>query len=254
MNPWDVLLIAVVSAQALAASYLFHPKWKALVFGLPFPFTFAYLAVGQQVNILNILSLALMFLFMQAVRGLHVGWRVPIIAAVAASAAGYCLCGYLMAQAVPIRGELFWIGAAAAFLLALALLRWMPPREEPGERTALPPWVKVPLTVCLVTLLVLGKQELQGFITFFPFVGVFVAYEARRSLWTMGRQNAVVMVTVLPMLAVMRLVFPSLGAGGAVLAGWCAFMPSLLLVTRMRRQGRIAPDMKKPPAESSAGG
>jgi len=233
MSGWDLALIAVVSSQALAASYLFHPKWKALVFGLPLPFTFAYLAVGTQVNILNVLSLALMFMFMQAVRLLQAR-GVPNVAAIIVSAVGYCVCGFALARFVPVREWMFWAGCALAFVLAVVLLRWMKPRDEPGERTLLPPWVKVPLTVCLVTLLVLGKGELQGFITFFPFVGVFVAYEARKSLWTIGRHNAVVMVTVLPMLAVIHELYRPLGAPGAVVAGWGAFLVALSLYSRFQ--------------------
>ncbi|WP_135549741.1 hypothetical protein [Paenibacillus cymbidii] len=234
MNSWDFTLVIVVSTQALLSSYLFHPKWKALMLSLPFPFTFASLSVGVQINAVHNLAMIFMFLFMQAVRVLYLRWNMPIIASIVLSAVGYCLMGWILASTVPISEKLFWISSVLVFLFALILLRMMPPREEPGHRSQMPILLKLPMVMLLILALVWLKGEMKGATAFFPMVGVFVAYEARKSLWTMGRQNAIVILAMLPMTVTSHLLFKPLGIGLSLVAGWGAFLLAAALLKRSR--------------------
>src|ERR1051325_9759241 len=98
---YDILLLVLVSAQATAVAYLFQPKWKALVFSFPIPFTFGSLALGRPVDATNVLALVGVILFLHAVRVLYSRLRVPIVASIAVSTLGYCLVGWKLAAVVP---------------------------------------------------------------------------------------------------------------------------------------------------------
>jgi hypothetical protein len=231
---WDGILIGVVSIQALALACLYHPRWKALLLSLPLPFTCAALAVGQPVDATNVVGLALLLGFTYGVMVLHVYWRVPIFVAIVLSAGGYAGVGTLLARWLPKGDAAFWVATGLVLLLAVALLVVVPHREEPGHRTPLPVWLKLPLIVAVVFGLVTIKRYLGGFVTVFPMVGVIAAYEARKCLWTISRQIPVVMVTILVLIVVCRLVQPRAGLPWALAAGWVAFLAVLLPLTRYR--------------------
>ncbi|WP_409345856.1 hypothetical protein [Paenibacillus sp. MBLB4367] len=97
--------------------------------------------------------------------------------------------------------------------------------------------LKLPLTAALVAILVLLKGQLGGTMTFFSMVGVFAAYEARKSLWTMGRQNTIVIMFLTPMMALIYAMYPLLDIGGALVAGWIGFA---LAFAALRALGIIA--------------
>lgn len=236
MKLWDIVLIVAVTMQALAVSYVYSPRWKALIYGMPFPFTFASLALGQQMDVIHILSMGLMALYIQVVRLLYGRLHTPILAAILVAASAYCLAGWGLVQVVPQLEDLFWISAVLLFLLAWLFYFWLPVRSEPGDRTMLPIWLKAPLTAILVALLVFAKGELQGAIAFFPMMGVFVAYEARKSLWTIGRQNSIVIVTMVPMVAAVHLLYESLGLELAMLLSWGVFLLMFALMWKLERR------------------
>lgn len=243
---WDLMLLLGVSAQATAVAYLYQPKWKALVWVLPIPSTLATLALSRPVDATNALGMVLVFGFIQAVRLLYVRLRCPIVVSIVLSALGYCLGAWGLANIVPASEFAFWLAAALVLLLGLVLLRWLPQRQEPGQRTQLPVWLKLPIIAAVILALVLAKGLLRGFMAFFPMVGVIVAYEARRSLWTMGRQIPVMMVAVLGLLSVCRLVQSSLGVAAGLGLGWIAYLALLGPVTRLQafwsRRGRVEPE------------
>jgi len=81
-------------------------------------------------------------------------------------------------------------------------------------------------------IIVLVKEQLKGFMTFFPMVGVVGAYEARHSLWTMGRTIPTWMIAMAPLLSVIRLAQPVLGLPRALALGWVAFLCVLIPLTR----------------------
>ena len=228
----DLALVVVVSLQATALAYLHAPRWKALMLSLPLPFTLATLSLGRPVNATNVLALVVLLAFTHAVRLLSHRARVPIVPAIVLSALGYCVVGGALAHVVPDTNAVFWGSCAAMLLLGGVLYRLTPHREEPGHRSPLPVWIKLPAIALVILLLVAIKQTLQGFMTLFPMVGVIGAYEARHSLWTMSRQIPVVMLTLVPLMVTCRLLQGRLGLGPALAVGWGGFVGVLVPLTR----------------------
>ena len=73
LNPWDLLLVIVISVQATVLAYLQQPRWKAFMLSLPVPFTLMVLAAGRPIDVTNVLGLFLLLLFTHGVRWLHIG-------------------------------------------------------------------------------------------------------------------------------------------------------------------------------------
>lgn len=236
---WETALVAVVTAQTLAIAYVRHPEWKALLYGLPFPFTFATLVLGRRVEASHVLGLALLLGYIQAVRLLHrrAGW--PITLSIAAGASLYAGLGALFGPRLSPGDGAFAVAAAAA-LLAGGLGVWLlPNRPEPGHRTTLPVWLKLPIVVAAVMALVLAKYELRGTMTTFPLVGILAAYEARHSLATLCRQTAKFVLMAVVMMAVSRFTEPVVGLGPSLGLGWIVFLLLLLPIFHRARR-RIA--------------
>jgi hypothetical protein len=221
---WDLTLVVVVTIHATSIAYLTSPRWKAALTTLPLPFTVAVLAVARPVGPSNVLGLLLLFIYLQQVRWLHNNWSMPIVLAIGLSALTYCALGTLLNRAVPDTDVVFWTITVLIWLLALALLLRMPFRLEAGHRSPLPIYIKIPIVVTIVCALLFIKELLQGFITVFPMVTIVAAYEARHSLWTLGRQVPVLLVAMVPMIAAIRIVEGSYGIGPGLLAGWAVFL------------------------------
>jgi hypothetical protein len=241
LSAWDIALIAAVSLQATVLAYLPHPRWKAFMLSLPIPFTLSSLSLGVRVDITNEAGLLLLMGYTCAVYWLHRGLRVPIAAAIILSAAGYCAVSSAAAPLLPRTDAAFWALGAFVFVSGLALYRLMPPRDEPGHRSPLPVYIKLPIIALVILGLVVLKQRLQGFMTLFPMVGVVASYEGRHCLWTLCRQIPVIMVTILMMMVVMRLVYPVAGIGWALAGAWVALLATLIPTTLMdhKTNGRV---------------
>ena len=245
LGPWDLVLIAVASLQATALAYLRHPRWKALLISLPLPFTVASLAVGQRIGITNVVGLLLLLGFTQGVRILRQNLRVPIVPAIVFSALGYCLIGGVLMPLLPKSDTAFYLTSALLLVFAFALLARLPHRAEPGHRTPLPIWIELPIVAGVILLLVASKQILGGFITVFPMVGVIAAYEARHSLWTLGRQIPALMIAMIPLMVTSHLTYPLVGLGPSLALGWIVFLgilaPLTWLMWRRPRLGAPQP-------------
>ncbi len=233
IGPWDVLLVLLVSTQATILAYLKPPKWKAFVFSLPIPFTFSTLAVGRPVGASNVLGLVVLFCYAQGVRLLYQRAHVPIVLAILLAALGYCAAGALMAPIVPGTDLAFWLAVAGVFALGAALYLALPRRNEPEYRSPLPVWVKLPIIAAVILILVTIKNTLQGFMTLFPFVGVIAAYEARHSLWTIGRQIPAMMMLLTPLMVVSHVAQPRVGLGPSLALGWLVFLALFLTFTKV---------------------
>ena len=229
---WDILLLIMVSVMGMALAYLHHPKWKAVMLTLPIPFSLAFLSVGKPMDVTNIAGLLALLAFTHAVRVLHQDWRVPILPAIVIPAAGYCLIGTLLAGILPKTTAAFWVTFALVMGVGLALYLSQLHREEPGHRTPLPIWLKLPLMASVVAFLVIIKLLLQGFMTVFPMVGVIAAYEARKSLWTNCRAIPVIMISMGPMMASIFVTQHWLPPGAALAIGWGVLLSILLPLTR----------------------
>jgi hypothetical protein len=229
---WDLGLLIAVSVMGALVAYLHHPKWKSLILSLPIPFTLACLSLGPAVNVnaTHVAGSFLLILYTYGVRWLYVGVGLPIVAAIGISAGGYALLGLLLGRALPESEGAFWAAAVLVFLAALLAVRLTPQREEPGHRTSLPLWIKLPIIVGVVCLLIVCKQMLRGFMTQFPMVGIVASYEARHCLWTISRAIPLIVIWLLPAMAVIHVLQPRVGQGVALTAGWLVYLAFLLPV------------------------
>lgn len=235
---WDAVLLIVVSLQATAIAYVPNPHWKAFIYTLPFPFVAASLAVGKPIDASNLWALALLLAFTHGVRRLHAERKIAIVPSIFIGVLGYCAAGLTLTRVLDalglLSGELlFWISFVLVLAVGFFAARAMPAREEPSDRTPLPIWLKLPLTVLIVFALVLLKKQLGAFTTMFPMVGVLAAYESRRSLWTMSRQVSLFVFALAPMIAACRLTQSTLNASmpPALVAGVLVYLPIMIALT-----------------------
>ncbi len=226
----------MVSLQVTAIAYLRAPRWKALILGLPFPFTTIVLTSRRPVDVTNVLGLVAFLVYLHSVRWLYQRLRVPIVPAIALGVAGYCGLSAGAIAVVPNTVAAFWVAAVGALALGLGLLLGLPHRVEPGHRTPLPIWIKLPVIALVVALLLTIKEFLQGFATFFPMVAVVGVYESRHCLWTVGRQLPIMMLTMVPLMAVSYLARPHVGLAWSLACGWVVFLALLLPLTRRQWQ------------------
>ena len=239
LSPWDIVLLLAVSVMGTALSYVRAPRWKAIIFSLPVPFTLVSLSLGTPVGVYPVLGLGVLLLFTHGVRWLHRNARWPIVPAIVGPAIGYCLLSAGLIHVVPDSEAAFWTALAAMCLLSVLFYRLLPYRAEPGHRGPLPIPLKFLAIALVITVLLYIKQALQGFMSVFPMVGVITAYEARHSLWTIGRQLSTFMLAMGPLLAVVHLAQRPLGLPLALLLGWLAMMSTFIPLTRAqwRRDG-----------------
>jgi hypothetical protein len=231
-NFFDLALLVTVALQATSMAYLHAPRLKALVLCLPLPFTLVSLSLGQPVDVTNLLGVIAILAYVYLVRFLHQGASIPIVPVIAVAVAVYCALGWLLLQVTPATDRAFW-GLGALLLASGAYLhRHQATRFEPGHRTPLPVWLKLPLVLLVVSLLLLVKESLRGVATMFPMVSVPGAYEARHSLWTVSRQMPVFLLTVVPLMMVARLTQPHVGIAGGLALGWLAFLALLVPLVR----------------------
>jgi len=238
---WDILLISVVAVQATVLAYVYHPKWKAFLLTLPFPFTVAVLAVGKPINFTNMLGLLLLVLFSHGVRIFYHIHKINIIISIILSAAGYCLIGGTMRILLPDNDITFWFSTLAVIICAVMLIRFFPQKVEPGYRSSLPIFVKVVIIIAVVLILIIIKKGLGGFMTVFPMVGVIAAYESRNSLWTMSRQMPIVLLTLGSMIAVIFILQNVTGIYWALAIGWGVFILVLIPCTKHSLKERRDP-------------
>lgn len=235
MNAWgvyDVLLAVLVSAQVAAVAYLYQPKWKALAFSFPIPFTFGTLALGQPLDATNVVGLMLVLAFMHAVRVLYQRLAVPIATAIATCALGYSLIGFGLAKILPSSNPTFYLACGCAIAVATVMVRLPRHADEPGHRTSLPILIKLPIILVVVFVLIVVKHHLRGFMASFPVVGVLAAYEARHSLQTMCRQLAIMFFCMIPLMIVSRLLEPRIGLGASLAVGWIPCLAILAVLWR----------------------
>jgi hypothetical protein len=259
---WDFVLMAVVTLQATVHAYVTDAQMKAFVYLLPFPFTAAVLAIGQPVDSTNVWALLILAFYTHCVRLLYANWRVPIYAAIGGTLLGCALLGLVLAPVLDLLQReyslalVFWISCASVLLLSLVIQYFMPARDDPGQRTPAPLWVKIPTIAAVVFCLILLKRNLGGFITAFPMVGVVAAYEARHSLWTMSRQVSILLPSLAAMIVVVHLTQGVLGwpMPLALAASWIVYLPLIVLCTPalrarfLTRRQRVACEAM-PPAD-----
>jgi hypothetical protein len=245
---WDIVLLVVVTTMGTFLAYIRDARWKAFLLGLPFPFTIANLSLGLPIGPSHALGMAVLLLFMNLVRWLHTRARLHILASIAISEAAYLLIAALLNRFVPQTPFVFWCCMAVLVPAGALLLVFLPRRQEPAYRSPLPVAAKIAAIAAVIAVIVVLKNALGGFMAMFPMVSTIAVYEGRHSLWTMGRQIPVFMVTAGPLMAAMALTQQLLGWSVplSLLAGWAVFLAVMIPVTlvQMRRGG--PPDLQVP--------
>lgn len=221
---WDLILLLVVTTMVVTMSYLHNPLWKAVILSLPIPFTVTYLSLGIPVDAPNVLGLFILLLYTYAVRFFHRILHWHIVVSIIVSAVMYIVIGGFTAAILPKTETSFVVSVFLALGVGVLLLLFVKDPKEPGHRTLLPIYWKIPLTLVMVGLLLSGKTFLQGTMTLFPMVGVFGAYESRFSLSTNCRQIHRLMVAMIPMLCVLHYAQPYLGTVLALVVGWILYI------------------------------
>ncbi|MDD5677236.1 MAG: hypothetical protein PHW60_04490 [Kiritimatiellae bacterium] len=229
---WDWMLLLSVVLLSSAIAYLYHPKWKALIISLPVPFTMATLAVGQPINAVNVTGAALLIMFFHGVRILHQNRHWPIVPSIAIMTAAYCVFAMALVRVIPTSEAVFWISLCLLLPLVFWIQSLTPHQDEPGYRTPLPLWIKLPIITVVILIILILKKQLQGFMTVFPMVSVIAVYEARHSLRTMCRQLPILMISCTTMFVIIRLAEPLMGLRWAMLPCWIACLLLLTLFTR----------------------
>lgn len=237
---WDLVLVVGVAAQTTLLAFVHHPRWKALLYSFPVPFTIANMALGRPIEASHMIGYLNLLLFMNMVRWLHCGLQAPIVASIAASALTYCVLGVALNAVVPLTTAAFWAAAAAVAAVGIALALLLPHRREPGHRSELPIPLKFAVIAAVICGLVALKGALGGFMATFPMVGVVATYEARHSLWTMVRQTPITILSLGSMAASMRVAQQAFGLGipASLAVGWVFCLAILIPVTiaRWRRE------------------
>jgi hypothetical protein len=238
---WDFILLFAVTTLVIITAYVENPQRKAFILMIPIPFSIAVLSLGQPIDATNVIALLLLNLYYHIVRVLHYRLGAAIVISIGAGAVIYCILGGLLAAVIPETPFIFWISCAAVFGVSLVLYRIIPVKQEPGNRTNLPLYTKIPLTAAMVIAVILLKRHLQGFMTFFPMVGVFATYETRKSLWTNCKKIPVLSMIMVPMLITIRIFQSLFSLQVAVLFGWITLLALLIpYFHRMQRSLRPA--------------
>lgn len=239
---WDWALMGVVTSMSSLVAWFKSPAWKAFVLGLPLPFTFASLSLGRGVDISNVAGLLVMLGYTLAVRVLHYRFKWPIVPSILGSVTGYCLLAGMLNRVLPRAEPVFWLAVVLVFAIGVLAFRFSPVVPEPKYRSTLPFWIKVPIIALVVVFLVAIKQQIGGFMTTFPMVGLISAYEARNSLYSVSRQIAMGVFGMAVMMGVIHLIqglladrLPGLpGLGLALAAGWGMYLAQMAALTRGR--------------------
>jgi hypothetical protein len=233
---WDFALLLLVSAQATALAYVRTAGARAFLTALPVPFTLAALSVGRPVDASNVAAVVLLLFYALAVRALHKGAGIPIIPAIVLSAAAYGTAGAFLKSVIPSGDLVFWPACILALSVAAAMRRWMPRTNEPDRHHPLPPWLKFPAVAAVIFALILLKRVLGGFMTMFPMVGVFAAYEGRYRLDAFSRAFDAFALAIVPFMAAARILQPRIGLAPALVAGWLVHIPVLLFLIKEPRK------------------
>ena len=233
LSVWDIVLLIVVPLQTLLLAYCYHPRSKALLISLPVPSTIAILAIGDGVNIDNIVGLLVSFGYAHAARLLHQKAKLNIIVSITVSAVGYCLISVCLAGLLPKTYGVFFLGITV--LLVVGIMAWLltPYRREPGHRSPLAWYIKVPILFMVVFCLLIMKKWMGGFMAMFPMLGVIASYEARTCLYSICRQWIVILICYVPMLSTCWLLQNLLGLGGSLAVSWLVLLGCLIPIMRI---------------------
>ena len=173
-EPYDWLLIFMVTALGTASAYMKDPQLKAVAATIPIPCGFAYIAVGLPMGAANAISALLCLMYVHVVRIGHNKLHIPIVPAII-------------------------IGLASQSGIGRPY------------KTPLPVYIKAPAIAFVVAGLMVIKRLMGGFCTSFPMMNSIVSYESRYSLGDQCRQLPLFLIAGPIMFIEMRLLETRLG-------------------------------------------
>lgn len=218
-----LLIAAVVIAVRLVPSV----RWKAVVYALPLPMTLALLASGAPVDARHLIGVLLLVLFFVLASLLHHRFGLHILLADALAIVAYLLAAWPLTTLAGL--PFLPVLAAVCLLWAFVGLRRPPPTPASSpvsppsapESPRRPTLAQVAVVVAAALLIAQLAGVLQAFVVTFPYSGVLVVIETRRSLPTFTRQFARASLALVAFLATFHLATP-LGTGWALAIAWSA--------------------------------
>ncbi len=223
-NHWDFVLIGVVAIQAGILSYVSDPRKKSLVLVFPFPFTIATISLGTKINATHALGLIDLAIFTYGVRFLYTKLRINIILSIAFCATVYCITGVMLASILPQTEIMFWVSAFCVVVAGILLSLFTECPCEESYRTDLPVYIKLPIIISVVSIIVFLKRYLMGFMTVFPMVGVIAAYEGRFMLSSICRQLPTLMISLVSLMMKVKILSGFMPLYHSLIAGWFVFL------------------------------
>ena len=221
-----LLIAAVVLAVRLVPSL----RFKAAVYSLPIPMTLALVGSGGHVDARHLLGVVMLVLFFVAVSVLHHRYGLHILLA-----DGLALLAYLLlAWPLAALGRMPFLPTLVAVcgLWAITAARRPPAVPVEGTPPGRPGLLSVMVVVGTALLMAPLGGVLQSFVVTFPYSGVLVVVETRRSLPAFTRQFARASLALVAFLAAYHFAEPY-GRGWALATAWAAHLTTagLLLAT-----------------------
>lgn len=232
LEPRDWLLFGTLLGMVTVMTRIQRPALKAVVMTLPIHFTLTSFSLSRPVGATHLLGVGLLVLFAEGVPWSYATVRLPIVLLIALNAVVYGMLSVLLAPGLSGTEVEFWGLGLLLFgtvqgLLALQKTPPEPPVSDPvaGHR-------KLLILAGVLWLLVLLKQQLQGFMTMFPMMGVVAAYEFRKDLGYLRGKMLLFARSAIPMIGAIHVLQPVVGLVLALVGGWVVF-----LCTRFRIPG-----------------
>jgi hypothetical protein len=159
-----------------------------------------------------------------------------ILAAELAALLFFCTVSAVVPFYIPRDGTVetvaFWISWGVMLPISLAMMAWLPPRQESHHKSPLPVMLKTLMILLIVFSIVLAKSHIRGFVVAFPYVTCFALYEGRHSLYTLVRRMPSFILPLMPALLLCRWLPAHIGYFGALTVSWAVYIPSLIFIDR----------------------
>ena len=210
-EPYDWLLIFMVTALGTASAYMKDPQLKAVAATIPIPCGFAYIAVGLPMGTANAISALLCLMYVHVVRIGHNRLHIPIVPSIIIGLAIFVVIGTTLQPIVPDNEPVFFAVCLFDFLLGVLIYFKQPYKSGVPYKTPLPVYIKAPAIALVVSGLMVIKRLMGGFCTSFPMMNSIVSYESRYSLGDQCRQLPLFLIAGPFMFVEMRLLETRLG-------------------------------------------
>ena len=122
-EPYDWLLIFMVTALGTASAYMKDPQLKAVAATIPIPCGFAYIAVGLPMGTANAISAVLCLMYVHVVRICHYKIKIPIVLSIIIGLALFVAIGTTLQPIIPDDEWVFFAVCLFDFILGIVLFQ-----------------------------------------------------------------------------------------------------------------------------------